>query len=70
MYELNKHPLSLGYCKMAALEGLEEKLSTIWYIEIPTHFTSGLGNLTSPAPPREIDKNCDAQRGRTDSRFH
>ena len=47
MYELNKHPLSLGYCKMAALEGLEEKLSTIWYIEIPTHFTSGLGNLTS-----------------------
>ena len=47
MYELNKHPLSLGYCKMAALEGLEEKLSTIWYIEIPTHFTSGLGNLTN-----------------------
>ena len=46
MYELNKHPLSLGYCKMAALEGLEEKLSAIWYIEIPTHFTSGLGNLT------------------------
>ena len=46
MYELNKHPLSLGYCKMAELEGLEEKLSAIWYIETPTHFTSGLGNLT------------------------
>ena len=46
MYELNKHPLSLGYCKMAALEGLEEKLSAIWYIETPTHFISGLENLT------------------------
>ena len=51
MYELNKHPLSLGYCKMAELEGLEEKLSAIWYIETPTHFTSGLGNLTTSTPP-------------------
>ena len=36
---------------MAELEGLEEKLSAIWYIETPTHFISGLGNLTKLRPP-------------------